>query len=887
MLGAAGAAGVAAPALAQDIRVDVTGSSIKRIEGETALPVTVMTRDEIDRTGAQSVYDLLQYVSSNNSGGAINVTNVIGAQTYSTNTASLRGLGGQNTLVLMNGKRLVTSGGEFQGVYGVNLDAIPYAAIERVEILKDGASAIYGSDAIGGVINFILRQDFTGVEATAYYGEPTRSEGDGSIFNASVTAGWGDLAKDRFNVFVSPYYQQQDPLNGNQRNFSDSSVDLERGLLGVSGNTFPAHITTGGIGTPGYPNCAPGIDIPDFGRCFYDPAADSGVNILPDQKTTAFFGSGRFQINPNWQAYGTASYTEVKTRYVIQPTPISDQITFGNDPFNLTPATFLLPPTSPFYPHDLAAAAGVDGQPLNLRYRAYALGHRDQTDTNENWQGVLGLKGTAWNWDFDFDLNYSASETRSQTNGGFALYSQLVPLLNSGTINPFGTLSPEAQAAMDAVQFRQETFRGESQQFIFEGKASGDVWKLPAGSMAAAVGFQAGKQELKQDFHEELQLGNITGFGGSSAPIDADRDFWSVYGELNIPVLRNLEVNAALRYDDYSDFGSTTNPKISFRYNPIKEVVFRGSWGTGFVAPTLSQAYGAQIAGLSQPGLADPVRCPVTGDTNDCITQFTIVFGGNPNLKPQESDQWQLGFVLEPVPGFSIAWDWFNLKLENQITNGVPPLTILNDQVQYANLITRGPPSPGFPNLPGPITSIDQRFINLGTVKIEGWDVDIRARSPQTSVGRFDFNLQGTYYVKWDQQQPDGTFAGFVSNQFNAATSGVTPRYRQYATLTWTYGPWSGTLGNSYQSSYVDNQAVDEDDEGNPITRRVDSLSLWDLYGSYTGLKNWKFVLGVKNLFDEDPPFTNQQTTFQVGYDPTYYDARGRFLYGSVTYTFK
>jgi iron complex outermembrane receptor protein len=522
-----------------------------------------------------------------------------------------------------------------------------------------------------------------------------------------------------------------------------------------------------------------------------------------------------------------------------------------------------------------------------LRYRAYALGLRDQTDTNENWQGVFGLKGTAWNWDFDFDINYMQSETRSQTNGGFALYSQIVPLLNSGRVNPFGEQTPAVQAELDALQFRQETFSGEATQFIFEGKASGDIWKLPAGSLAAAVGFQVGKQELEQDFHPELQAGNITGFGGNSLPISVDRDFWSVYGELLIPIVKNLEATAAVRYDDYSDFGNTTNPKFTIRWNPIKELVLRGSWGTGFVAPTLTQAYGALFAGLSVPGLADPVRCPVTGDTNDCITQFTLVFGGNPNLEPQESEQWQVGLVFEPVPGFSIAWDYFNLQLDNVFSNGVSPQTILNDQAQYGHLITRGPPSAGFPNLPGPITSINQQFINLGTYKIEGWDVDIRARSPQTAAGRFDFTLQGTYYMKYDVQQPDGSFAGFVSNMLNQAASGITPRYKQYATVSWTYGPWSTTLGNSYQSSYIDWQAVDFTPEGDPITRRVDSLSLWDLYGSYTGLKNWKFVVGVKNLLDEDPPFTNQQTTFQVGYDPTYYDARGRFLYGSVTYTFK
>ncbi|HVF62492.1 MAG TPA: TonB-dependent receptor plug domain-containing protein, partial [Casimicrobiaceae bacterium] len=233
LLGASGGAFVAQPVVAQDIRVDVTGSNIRRLEGETALPVQVITREEIDRTGAQNVAELLQYVSSNSSGGQILSTNVIGATTFSTATASLRGLGGQNTLVLLNGKRLTAASGEVQGVYGVNLDAIPFSAIERVEVLKDGASAVYGSDAIGGVINFILRQDFRGAEASVYYGTPTRS-GGGDRYNASATIGFGDLAKDRFNVFLNAYYQKAEPLYQNERDFSRSSVYPDLGLIGVS-----------------------------------------------------------------------------------------------------------------------------------------------------------------------------------------------------------------------------------------------------------------------------------------------------------------------------------------------------------------------------------------------------------------------------------------------------------------------------------------------------------------------------------------------------------------------------------------------------------------------------------------------------------------------------
>ena len=207
-----------------DIRVDVTGSNIKRVEGEGALPVQVITREEINRTGAQNAYDLLNLISTNNSGGNVSFGNVIGATTFSAQTASLRGLGGQATLVLINGKRVASFSGEVQGVYGVNLDMIPFSAIERVEVLKDGASAVYGSDAIGGVINFILRQDYKGYEATAYYGLPTRGGGGGDVYNIKGSAGWGDLGKDRWNAFLLGV------LPGSQAPRAARSQLLEHGL---------------------------------------------------------------------------------------------------------------------------------------------------------------------------------------------------------------------------------------------------------------------------------------------------------------------------------------------------------------------------------------------------------------------------------------------------------------------------------------------------------------------------------------------------------------------------------------------------------------------------------------------------------------------------------
>ena len=302
LLAATGAQAQNAPAqtAAADIRVEVTGSNIKRVEGEGALPVQVINRADIARTGATTPMELLQTISANTSLGATSFANVIGAATFSQQTASLRGLGPSRTLVLVNGKRIVGLAGAVQGLdAGVDLALIPLAAVERVEILKDGASAIYGSDAIGGVINFIMRQDYTGIEGTAYYGTPTRS-GGGSQYILSGTAGFGDLNKDRYNAFLSLSYNEQRPLDQNDRDFSNTSINLPIGLFGGSGSTFPGFISTGGIGNLNYPdNCGPShYSVPPQyvgllgARCYYDPSQTDGVEMIPETKLWNFFGQG-------------------------------------------------------------------------------------------------------------------------------------------------------------------------------------------------------------------------------------------------------------------------------------------------------------------------------------------------------------------------------------------------------------------------------------------------------------------------------------------------------------------------------------------------------------------------------------------------------------------
>ncbi len=420
-LAAAVAALSPSAASAQGIRVDVTGSNIRRVEGEGALPVQVITREEIEKTGAVNAMELLNLISANNSAGNTVLSNGIGSLTFSNQTASLRGLGGPSTLVLVNGKRLGAFAGGISGIEGVNLGAIPFSATERVEVLKDGASAVYGSDAIGGVINFIMRQDFRGGEASALYGKPTRGGGGGDQYTLSGIVGIGDLSKDRYTAFLSVQYEQQKALEQRARDFSKTNYLPDINLNTTSGQSFPGFISTGGIGNPGFPDCQGQLSV--GGRCRFDPARFPGAQTLPETKQTNVFGAARFQVSADWQAYVTGLYSHQETNVQIQPVPLSDQI-----PTTATAtgaADILLPASSPFYPHGLALAAGVDGQPLNVRYRCVECGNRAWTDTNEAWQTVAGLKGSRWNWDFDGSINYGQNTTKERDTSGIPLYSRM------------------------------------------------------------------------------------------------------------------------------------------------------------------------------------------------------------------------------------------------------------------------------------------------------------------------------------------------------------------------------------------------------------------------------------------------------------------------------
>ncbi|MBK8337248.1 MAG: TonB-dependent receptor [Sterolibacteriaceae bacterium] len=319
-------------------------------------------------------------------------------------------------------------------------------------------------------------------------------------------------------------------------------------------------------------------------------------------------------------------------------------------------------------------------------------------------------------------------------------------------------------------------------------------------------------------------------------------------------------------------------------------MLVRSSWGKGFRAPKSDRALPAPNLGRISAGLTDPLRCPTTSSSNDCETQFNIRVG-RVDFEVRRSTNITAGIVLEPTSAISLSFDAFAVKLTNRIIFWQPS-AILADQVKYGSLITRGPVDPAFPNVPGPITSIDQISLNLGETKVRGLDVDWKFKFPLAEAGSLQLGLNGTYFDKYEIQNVDGSKSSIVGvvSPIVQGDGGVIPRWHHYLTLDWKMGPWTAGIAQNYQRGYADIAGTFEDATDPAFkARRVSEYVTYDIQGSYAGFKNAKINFGVRNLLNTDPPYTNAggQNYFQSGYDPGYADPRGRFFYASLTYAFK
>ena len=886
--------------------VVVTGSRIRTTD-QGALPVQTVTAAQIQETGATNPEQFLQTLSVAVQGNSNTLSSsAAGATTGGISTVSLRGLGSQRTLVLIDGKR-VAGGGTITDSTSVDVGMVPLAAVQKVDVLKDSASAIYGSDAIAGVINFILRDNFQGLELNANGGGTTDGGGATRVFSA--TAGFGDLARDRFNVMGFISYEKDDPLFGRDRPFAQSGINNAAGNDVTSGNTYPGNFIAAdnsfGTHNPGAPNnCAPSVYDPQLSTngCRFDPGPY--VSLLPGIAKYNLFTSAHFAITDDIQAYGTASYAQHKVNTVIQPVPLSDQFAIPSNnvlanqaPYNCGPgcatATILMSPTSPFYPTQYVQGIVGAGNPLpdiDVRYRAFSSGLRNIADISKQPRFTLGVKGEAGGWDFDAGFLYSQTQLTEVVYDGFPAYSKILPLLNSGTVNLFGANTPAVEQEIKAANFYGDAYSTRTTIEEFEASGSHKVVDLPAGPLQVAVDGPVRKEKFSTDPSTPIESGDISGYGGNFLPQDNSRNVLGASVEFAVPVVEGLSLSPAVRYDHYQGTGGKTTPKVGLRWKPFDQLLVRGSFAKGFRAPSLTELYQPATQGVSAPGLTDPQRCignNIVGNSTDCNTQFNATLGGNTHLQPETSTTYTAGIVVSPVQDLSLSLDWFSIKLQNTIIFGIDGQTILNDP-QYQYLVTRAAANPvndaNCPGCPGPVINLNQTNANFGETHVNGFDVDFEYKTPSQPWGRFSVSLVGSYFATYAIQQPDGTFlnvAGRVSPITNGA-GGVIPRWHQYTTLRYNVGPWEASIANNYQNAYADLPST-----FSGADRTVASYSTVDLQAAWTGIDNLRLAVGARNVGNKVPPYSNVggQNVFQEGYDPGYVDPRGRFIYGQVTYT--
>ncbi len=901
---------VAGTALAQQSpsppreRIEITGSSIKRIQDETAQPLQVITRQEIERRGITSAEQLLATITANGT-GADNLSSNVGIQLGTTDrnnngnsSANLRGLGASSTLVLLNGRRISNHGAKGNAV---DLNSIPLAAVERVEVLKDGASAIYGTDAIGGVINFILRKDYRGVEITA--STDITQEGGGNVHRGSLLAGWGDLARDRFNVMTMFSFDKQEILKGSERSFSNG-FQPDRGLspdtsgapfatqTGVTGTAIGSSFRLPTTGTQSY-NRANLLSfqnqcdiIPGMSQyqsalwnspgarfaCAFDYGG-SAILIQPVERTQ-FVARGTFQINNEHSAFAEVIASRTNATKQFEPYQITT---------NLTNA---YPVNGPYY-QDLSAFIPTFDRtkPIAYRWRCVDCGGRTIETETDAWRILIGLEGVVFGkWDYKLGLSKAGSNADSMLKSGYLYTALMNDALRSGRVNPWvlpgQSQDPEGTRLLNAARADGATlFGGEAGLTQFDGALSGELWQLPAGPVAAAVGFDYRRETYQFDD------GSRTTLPVFLAPFDAQfpevsRTIKAIYAEVAIPVLRNLEVTAAIRRDDYSDFGATTNPKVSIKFTPFTQLLLRASYNEGFRAPSFFQLYGAQ--GLSQvPGnIADPVLCPQNpGDLSVCAIRPDALQGGNPGLKPETSKQWNVGFVLAPAPWVTASVDLWEIKREDRIYELTPQQVIAN-YTTFPEYLVRGANG----RLDGPGGYIQAGFVNAEGDVTRGTDVSLRFNGSGLYGGRWNVGLDGTYIDSFRSRvfatQEYTEFAGQWSSR------DLYPRWKHQLSFTYDKGPWSTSLYQRYTSGYKDERPAGAVPPGfNPD---VDEYITYDVSVTYSGFRNMTLGFGIKNLFDKDPPFTAHNLDFAAGagWDPRVADPRGRSFTGRITYRF-
>ncbi len=953
--------GLVSPSLAQttppagDARLEkvvITGSSIKRLKDEGALPVQVISRSEMERQGIASTEQLIASLNINGNGldnlaGNADVVDGAARGNNGATSANLRGQGSNATLILLNGRRVAS-----HGLNGgtVDLNQIPFAAIERVEVLKDGASAIYGTDAIGGVINFILRTRFEGVVMNAMVDIP--QEKGGEIYGADITTGFGDLDRQGFNFLASLSVRDHKILRGDQRDFVNT-YQPDRGVAPDTRGTpiataFAISTLYSALSRDNLSNTGRGTGPADFA----DPTLRvNGINVL-DLPGQAGCGSVDGMSPYEEKLWATAAskygcaWDTGRAAVIQQPvknTNLVSRLTFragdhqfaaeavlgksesaksfsNNQITSGTTATTTLPNGTrvphPFlnlaYPSTgssyneifnklVAAFPALEanrGQPIAFRWRCMPCGPREietETDTARFLLGADGPLPFLPDWEYRVGLNRATSKSSSTVGTGYHYWQKFADLINNGTLNPFSlTQTPAALQALDAISAKGVTlYDGKYVMTQADASVSGPLFKLPGGMAMAALGLDKRTEEYKFDGDQRPNANTVDAlifnvpFDNALATAGTlKRDIKAVYGELALPVFKGFEAVGAVRQDDYTGFGKSTNPKLTLRYTPFEELLLRGSYSTGFRVPTFKQAQDpiteSQYTGAD---LTDPAKCPsrAVSTTPGCeAIRPLVLFGGKPELEPEEAKMTSAGVVIQPTKDLVATLDWWKVRREGTILSyGIT--TILNNYQYFPDNLRR--------DASGNLVAVDTRWVNAGESITEGLDLSLRG-STMWADARWTAGFDVSYLLEKRSRPLKSAPMGPSEIGVFTRASDLGIRWKHTASLTRTAGDWTTTISQTFRDGYKDytlpgvaNGSV------KPANWQpnVESYSVFNLSVGYTGFKNLTLTAGIKNLLNDDPPFSvtyDTNTGAGSSWEPRVADPRGRSYTLRLEYKF-
>ncbi len=908
-------------------RIEVTGSRIRQVDVETAQPVVMISREDIQAGGFNTVADILQNIPSAGSPTFSRTSPLTANQEAGGQYIDLRNLGAQRTLVLVNGKRLGISPDGFQDV-----STIPAAMVERIDVLKDGASSIYGSDAMAGVINIITRTNFEGAEVNAYFGQ--YGEGDGQKQSYDFVIG---MTGDRGSVTIGAEYHNEDGVWARDRFYSNDSYpgypQYSTTVVGQWGNWRPVGATTpwqvadrgsDALGTDGWHDQT-GADT---------SKPSDQMHVMTPLERRSLFVNANYDVTDSIRFVTDLSYTKRESNRQIAGYPTQSQAAAVNAPMSAD---------SYFNPTGGASA-------VHWRRRGWEVPRT--TDTSQTtWRWTAALQGSFDIGEryFDWDVGYMFNENDLTiiNNGNLFIpnvrravgpsfvnaQGQLVCGTPGAEItgcvpwNPFAGFGTGAVAnsladpAVQAYLYKQEQALGRTETNNYFANLAGSIATLPAGDLGFAVGFEHRKEEGGFSPDAIAQSGDSTNL--ASGPTYGTYSLDEVYAELNVPILadmagaQELSLSIASRYSDFDTFGDTTNNKFGLKWRPIDDLLVRATWAEGFRAPTIGDLYGG-TSDTFTTGFRDPcdtvygvaagsARClqdvpvgyrqlqqgfvPTTAAGQQTPVPFTS--GSNPLLKPEFSESKTIGFVYSPnfVEGLSVALDWWNIRIDNTIVSDSPN-DILSDC--YVALIEeRCALFSRDPSLGNIVTELQYGGRNSGYAETEGYDLDVNYRLA-TDFGQFGVRWATTYvslYETKSTNDPDE-----VPSQANGF--GSTFRVRSNLNLSWNYNDFGVTWGMRYNSgtkescmgfgdgahcSLPNYQAPDTLGKVVP-QNEVGSATFNDLQFSWNAPWNARVAVGANNVFDRDPPIyytqPNSGFAFYGGHDI------GRFIYMRYTQKF-